>query len=307
MSSDTEKKETSDAISGEVTPLLHSLSSRDSVGSDVVSSTRSTDSTGTGDGYFGFSSHWLNTANQERKEKFRSEREHAVERGIVQAAFLIRDAVLGESENPSQGTYDPYLHPENSIRNFLSLVFRQILSNRSLRQVLYVAVWIMTLLTVVEPPRWCSDGYQGDETKTCQVLMNLYGPAATTTIQEGEVTTTSGNEAVVEYYPNARSVLLTKDQSLMIELICVSYVALIFCMRIGRDGCSLPRYLRRGPAQLNRILQILCVGLIYVGLWSGNMVLQPFIRLVLLGTFFRILHEEVSTTIEVVSARAPII
>ena len=277
---------------GEGEPLLRS--------SSVISSTRSVDST-SGGGYFGFSSHWLNTANRDRQELFRSERDRAVEKGIVQAAFLIRDAVLGESENPSKGTYDPYLNPENSVRNLLSLIFRQILSHRMLRKLTYAVVWTLALLTFVEPPRWCRDGYDGDESQNCQVLFHLKGPAAgSETLDENNATTTVSEEDFVEYYPSTNSMLLTREQSNMIEWICISIFSLRIIFLIGRDGCSLARYLRRGPAQTIRLLQLLAIGMIFLGLWFEYTFFQPFARLLLLGTLLKILHQEVETTLEIV-------
>jgi hypothetical protein len=268
--------------------------------SDVGSSTRSTASSTAGR-YLSFSSHWLDTAAAKRgegKDVFRTERDRAVENGIVQAAFLIRDAVLGETENPSEGTYDPYMNPEKAMINLFSLIFRQILSYRLLRQMLYGSAWGMVLLTFVEPPRWCTSGHHGDnpnDSDGCQSLFSLQGkPAASD----------SGNsvlaDEVVDYYPNSRSVLLTRTQSNLFEFILVSFVSLIILLRIGRDGCSLTRYLRRGPAQLTRSLQIVAVGLIYLGLWMEDAFFQPFARLLLLGTLLKRLHHELVTSFLVV-------
>lgn len=290
---------------GEAAPLLRKSSSAADSVDGVLSSTRSVDSSSAG-GYFGFSSHWLNTANLDAKEVFRSERERAVEKGVVQAAFLIRDAVLGESENPSKGTYDPYLHPENSIRNLLSLVFRQILSNRYLRKLSFVAVWSLALLTCVEPPSWCRDGYNGDESLNCQVVMALRGPAASAETNETTTNLTGAafpGEDDVEYYPSSHFILLSKEQSIMIEWICLSVFSLVLLFRIGRDGCSLFRFLRRGPARTIRSLQLCAIAMLLVGLRFEYSLFQPFARLLLLGTNLKIIYQEVQTTLEIVSAR----
>ncbi|CAB9519938.1 expressed unknown protein [Seminavis robusta] len=139
---DTAGRNSMDSV-GEKDSLLKSSSRV----SDIASSTRSTASSTGRNSYWTFSSHWLDTAAVKR-DRFQSERERAVDRGIAKAAFLIRDAVMGESENPSQGTYDPYQNPENKIRNLLSLVFRQILSYRLLRQLLYGCAWGLSIVGV---------------------------------------------------------------------------------------------------------------------------------------------------------------
>jgi hypothetical protein len=289
---DIANRNTLDSFSGhdEKEALLHSSSSGRV--SDVGSSTRSTASSV--GGYLSFSSHWLDTAAAKRgegKDTFRSERERAVDNGIVQAAFLIRDAVLGEHENPSSGAYDPYMNPGNSMINLFSLIFRQILSYRLLRQMLYWSAWGLVLLTFVEPPRWCTIGHHGND---CQGLFSLQGKPA------GSDNETVLVDEVVDYYPNSRSVLLTPTQSNFIELILVSFVSLIILFRIGRDGCSLSRYLRRGPAQLVRSLQIVAVALIYFGVWKDFSFFQPFVRLLLLGTLLQRLHQELATSFLVV-------
>lgn len=48
------------------------------------------------------------------KELTKSERELlALKRpGVGKAAFLIRDAILGDVENPAKGTYNPYANEE---------------------------------------------------------------------------------------------------------------------------------------------------------------------------------------------------
>jgi hypothetical protein len=274
---------------GEEAPLLGTADT--ALTESFIDSTRSTESSSAVGGYFGFSSHWLDTANVERQETFQSERERAVEQGIVQAAFLIRDAVLGESENPSQGTYDPYLYPENSIRNLFSLVFRQILAHRPLRNGLIAAVWIQALLTFIEPPRWCSKGFRGDQDLTCHALFRMNGPAAGSN--------TTSEEDYEYYYPSSHSLFLTLTQSHIIEWICLVFISAIMLCRIGRDGCSLTRYLRKSPAQRVRIIQLVSIVVLFFGLCTGKDTLQPFARLTLLGTFVPSLHLEVKTTLKV--------
>lgn len=281
---DPQPRTSTDSL-GEETPLLKHASTSgmsDSVGSSTRSDGRSS--------IIGFSRHWLNTKDGGR-DKFSSERDRAVDRGVVQAAFLIRDAVLGESENPSKGTYDPYANAENSLRNLASLVFRQILCSRLLRQTLVCVVWCLALLTFVEPPRWCNGGMEGNASRNCEALFYLQGPAA------GSGNETATEDTFVDYYPSSKSNLLTRDQTNVLEFIGASFVTLIILFRIGRDGCSLFRYLRKGPALVVRALQIVALAGIYAGLYTGYTFFQPFARLLLLGTFLISVHQEVATTL----------
>jgi hypothetical protein len=208
------------------------------------------------------------------QELTRSEREVALKRpGVGRAAFLIRDAILGEVENPAKGAYNPYANEEAEFPNVVSVICRRICAMRSYRHVLHITVWILVLLSLFEPPSWCRsfdrvltnnsnstsslDGDDGlHDNFYCAQILSLSGPPA------GDL----DSAEPVQYYPNFGAMLLTRYQGLIVETFCVLMIVVFILLRIGRDGISITRYLRPGPAQAERIIEIVAAfGLIWVG------------------------------------------
>ena len=90
-------------------------------------------------------------------------RRHALHAShIGAAAFLIRDAVLGDQvEDPSEGAYDPYQSANETdfekFRNSVALLCRHWCP--SAVKPLWTALTLLILLTFLEPPHWCRDDY----------------------------------------------------------------------------------------------------------------------------------------------------
>lgn len=198
-----------------------------------------------------------------------SEREQALERpGVGQAAFLIRDAVLGEVENPSEGAYIPYSTNEE-FRNVVSIACRRICANRPFRRLVDVVVWLLVLLSLVEPPSWCrwsfdradaltdDDGIDNDFTTNwhCEQILGRRGPPADDLQSSVDV----------EYYPNWGMMLVTRYEALMVELACLSLIVVFILLRIGRDGMSFQRYLRKGTSRYPRIAELVAVVCLIIG------------------------------------------
>jgi hypothetical protein len=231
-------------------------------------------------------------------EKFtKSERGEALMRqGVGPAAFLIRDAVMGVEESLHDGHYDPYADKENETRSLLSIICGRLTGNRKLVLCLNGTVWILALLSFVEPPCWCR-GIQipdGDTHKygSCGVLLSATGPST----DDDNV-----DETWVEYYPNSSSMLLTVGQSMAAEWILVSIVTLFLLMRLGRDGFQIRRFFRQGLNRLVRTIQCVSVVLLYLGLVKNRTDHHPFVRLVLLASFMTDSHLELFTLFKMVS------
>jgi hypothetical protein len=87
-----------------------------------------------------------------------SEREHALKNlGIGPAAHLIRDAVLGESDGSSETWYDPYAHPDQPVKNFVSVLCSRLITYHWMVRFLLATAWTLALVTFLEPPQWCRD------------------------------------------------------------------------------------------------------------------------------------------------------
>lgn len=222
--------------------------------------------------------------------------------GVGKAAFLIRDAVLGTTESSCDGAYDPYQHPECPRINAFAILCRHICSSRAFRHFKYVVLCVLVLLSFIEPPMWCrylvssnqiTNDNNDHETWTCQEYMSARGPPA------------GGGEEEFDYYPNTSTTFLTVQQSNFVELGCLLCLWIFIGLRIGRDGLSLQRYLRPGPARLVHrtefaTLSFLTIGLMYdiFTVEERKRILAPYFRIILfiaadrdcIREFYTLLH-----------------
>ena len=214
-------------------------------------------------------------------------RNRSLERhGVGQAAFLIRDAVMGTTESSSLGAYDPYRHPNNYWLNTWSIVCRRLSSSRSVRRFKSAILCVLVLLGIVEPPNWCRSLIRAGEnvsrsdyleTGRCYELMTARGPPA------------GDGDEDVDYYPNTSTMFLTATQSNIIESICLVFLWIFILSRIGRDGMSLPRFFRPGP-----MCSVRCIEISALALLTSELILEmtntigwhrfftPYIRILLL-------------------------
>ena len=163
------------------------------------------------------------------------------------------------------------------------------------------AVALLILLTFFEPPHWCRnfrldmvlpDGQQQELLLGgCDTIFRLSGTPALFSAYNSTI-----ENEIVEYYPNtATAIWLTVSQSHLLEITFLTTITIVMALRIGRDGCSLPIYLRRSAGttiQRNRISQILCIVVLFIGVYLEHRThdetftkLHPYIRLILLYTF----------------------
>jgi two pore calcium channel protein, plant len=217
-------------------------------------------------------------------------------RGVGPAAFLIRDAVLGEDEDPAEGAYDPYSQPEQGVRNVVSVVCRRLCSHRLVKFATKMAAWTLVFLSFVEPPNWCrnfplvttDDDKASLVHRTCRHVMALQGPAP------DDATLT------VDYYPNTSTILLTVREALLVEWACSMVLGLLLMLQIGRDGMSMTRYLRVGPARWVRGIELMAVTQLLVSLFivDDYRGLAPFIRILVFFAFHRSSQREFGTLIK---------
>jgi len=196
-----------------------------------------------------------------------TQRDDALDDGVGPAAFLVRDAILGEDyENPAEGAYDPYQSQDRKFRNAVSVLCRRICSHQRYINLFHLSCWFLALLTFVEPPHWC----RSDDTSSgCAALLDASGASL------------DGTEDV-EYYPNSGLMLLNRSQSRLAEGILIGIILLFLLLRLGRDGLNMARYLRPGPSRLNRVVQLVSLGLISGGLMVEHTGHHAFARLAIL-------------------------
>lgn len=193
-----------------------------------------------------------------------SERARALQQpGVGKAAFLIRDAIVGSTENPSEGAFNPYENPGSPLRNTISIICRRIGAKRSFRRCIYLVVWVLVALSFFEPPAWCFDipGLEKSEegkvnVGQCAAIMDLRGPPADDPKSDQEV----------QYYPNATVLLLTRRQAIIYESICLFLLGVYILMLIGRDGCHPGIYFRKSRALVPRLCTTLSTAALAVSL-----------------------------------------
>jgi hypothetical protein len=215
-----------------------------------------------------------------------SQRERALSKeGVGAAAFLIRDAVIGEvdSYDPACGVYDPYQHPEKRFLNDISIASRRLTSYRPLLHFMRAVVWTLVLLTFIEPPQWCRESKTHPTSFNSNSTSTLSGCSAYLAA-EG-IPADNSTDKSVSYYPNSGSLLVTATESNIIEAVCLALISLFLLLRLGRDGMSLTRYLRVGQSRVNRMVQVTALILLIVGLLADYRPHHPVTRLVLLATF----------------------
>lgn len=124
---------------------------------------------------------------------------------------------------PCTGSYDPYANPEAELRNLIAIICRRVAAHKPVVRFQHAAMWMLVILTFIEPPIWCQSWDPTSE-QSCTNLLNLQGVAA------GEEETSDP----VQYYPNSKSMLLTTYQSHIVEWVCLGIVGLFFLIRFGR-------------------------------------------------------------------------
>jgi len=231
-----------------------------------------------------------------RMYRMGAERKRAVllKPGVGAAAFLIRDAVLGEVENPAEGAYDPYsLEEQQESRKWystVSLTCNRFCSSRLVLQLHYVVGWTLVALTFVEPPHWCRSSHwydfgDDDSANGCQAALTAVGvPAAAEDSGSGASATADDDAAYEQFFPNSKSMLVTTGQAHVIDACCVALLLLSTLVRIGRDGFRLRVYFRKGSARARRITSFVCLVLMVAGLATRITIHHPYTRLLILWT-----------------------
>jgi hypothetical protein len=225
--------------------------------------------------------------------KFSShERQYALEReGVGSAAFLIRDAILGEG-----GWYNPYTHPQKEWRNFFAISCGRLSGYYWMTWVVQVAAWMIALLTFIEPPYWCRHGdfamledmdYEDNKFGSCGVLLSAKGPSL------------DGEESV-DYYPSSKSMQISIEESMAVEWLCLSIVTFYLILNFGRDGFEAKRFFINGYSHWTRALQIFLIIFLYYSLLTKYAKYDPFVRLLLLASMMRDFQREVYTLIKMV-------
>lgn len=234
-----------------------------------------------------------------------SQREHAlVNLNIGPAARLIRDAVLGERSPPDW--YDPYSdHDTHPFKSFLSLLCARLVAHRSMNRLLKTTVWIMTLLTFIEPPSWCRDNYDLPLTETeSPSTVGSFGTCGFILTARGDAVDGTEN---VQLYPNSSAMWLRPRHSRIVESVCLVILLLFMIFHFGKDGMSLKRYFQPGYMRRIRVFRLITMAALCYGVWSKETSFSPFFRLFLLGTYLKSFQKELNSFVRLLPQAATIL
>lgn len=209
-----------------------------------------------------------------------SERQHELQK-VWAAAHLVRDSFIGETDEPYDSWYDPYAKPENQFKNDCAIFCCHL--EAKLVWPISFAMWILVLLSFIEPPYWCRE--LGIETEdpfgSCGAVLNAH----------------DSSDEKLAYYPNFEVMLITEQQSRIIQLVCIAILAFRLLLRIGRNGFEVWRLFYPGIRYVNSLRCSMLVLLIF----ERTSMYHPFFRLILLGTYLKSCQKEMAILIKLVS------
>ena len=198
----------------------------------------------------------------------------------------------------SAGYYDPYENEQSAIRNNISVTCGRLVVR--LRGAVTFSSWVLFMLTFFEPPPWCRDssnllldegGYDGTyshEYGDCKQLFDAYG-------------TTEDGEENQQLYPSSNSMWLTIYQSKLIELVCVCLITLFMAFEFADDGFVLRLFFYPGYKRWTHAIQCLVLVCLLTSAIFDNTTCNPFLRMLILGTFLRKFQLELWTFLKMVS------
>jgi hypothetical protein len=239
---------------------------------------------------------WGKFSSHERNDALQKE-------GVGSAAFLIRDAVLGEEYFPNGCRYNPYsTHSQKEWRNMFAIICGRLSGYPWMVGLVQVAAWMIALLTFIEPPYWCRHGdfamlefvdYEDNKFGSCGVLLNAKGQSP-----DGETS--------VYYYPSSSAMWVSIEESRAVEWVCLPIVTFYLILKFGRDGFDVKRFFINGHSHWTCTLQSFLIIFLYYTLLTKYSKYDPFVRLFLLGSFMRDFQREAYTLIKMVRTTPPV-
>ncbi|KAL3917258.1 MAG: hypothetical protein SGARI_007759, partial [Bacillariaceae sp.] len=211
--------------------------------------------------------------------------------GVGPAAFLIKDAVVGQQDAPYEGWYDPYnTFAENEFRNVIAVMCGRLLAMRWVKRLLcYFPNWILFGLSFIEPPQWCRDSDLEIADNNLDDSLRNFGDCNVILGAWGE---TADGEEVDQLYPNSSSMWVSVTQSMQIELACIGIVTFWMLLELGRDGMDSRLFFYPGAKRhLHSSRCVLLVSLL-TGIVLENTTFNPFFRMLLLTSHLRNFQRE---------------
>ena len=110
------------------------------------------------------------------------------------------------------GCYDPYANPAAELRNLIAIICRRLASYRPIAWFMDAALWMLVILTFIEPPIWCQSWDETTDDDSCANLLSLQGVAA-------------GEEETSDPVQVRSGISCTKNKDFLVSIVCVTVLS----------------------------------------------------------------------------------
>ena len=219
--------------------------------------------------------------------------------GVGPAAFLIKDAVIGQQDAPYEGWYDPYnTFAENEFRNVIAVLCGRLLAMTWVKRLLcYFPNWILFGLSFIEPPQWCRDSDLEIADNNLDDSLRNFGDCKVILGGWGE---TADGEGVDQLYPNSSSMWVSVTQSERIELACIGIVTFWMLLELGRDGMDSRLFFYPGAKRVLHSFRCVLLISLLIGIMLENTTFNPFFRMLLLTSHLRNFQRELLSVLKMI-------
>lgn len=223
---------------------------------------------------------------------------------VMLAASYLRDAILLTRSSSVSEYVDQYYTAHLDGDSTISHLSRRILKYRLVKSLVHGCVLCLILLSFIEPPSWCSNFNDGDETGAnyCDLVLKKKGiPSFYSNNSEPEIQ---------DYYPNTGTNILNTNQSFMMEKFLVWVIAVYLIMKFSSYNFSMRKYFAMDAysttsmtsyaltvknlkmSSFVRIVQSSSIVLLIIGLRSTYRPWSIFLRIIVFITFSETAQEQ---------------
>jgi len=155
---------------------------------------------------------------------------------VTSAASYLRDAILLTKSTSVLESADQYYKVQLDEDSTISQLSRRIIKYRLVKSLVHACALGLIFLSFIEPPSWCRTFDDGDDIieNGCDLALKKKGIPS--------FYSNDSEEEIQDYYPNAKSNLLSVHQSLFIERLLVLVISAYFIMSFASYNFSMRKY-----------------------------------------------------------------
>ena len=159
------------------------------------------------------------------------------------------------------------------------------------------SIHVKFILSFFEPPQWCRGSNLEIAQGNMNNSLNEYGDCRVILDARG---TTADGEENQEFYPSWNVVWLSVSQSKHVELSCIAIIFFYIFLELGDDGFNRRLFFYPGYKRWVHSSQIIVLVCLVSGIMIDYTVLNPFFRMIILGSFLRNFQKEFLTMMKMV-------